>query len=238
MSIIIIFLAVACYLVWRNFGLPGGFTDLQNTILEARMVQDDLNSILEKSLNISQEIVTNIDNRLTQMDEEKQLPGDKLLDPGLSTEDSSFDIKPKKKIRIYEMARGLGITSRDLIYKMQATGYFYDNPLNSIDEVTAGIILDAINSGGKAEENSFTKVKHQPLAKQQIEVTSDNVVETEDSQDLETWITGLKEAHPYMAVKALADKGYSIRDIAQILDRGQGEVNLILNLVNKKRVSM
>ncbi len=48
----------------------------------------------------------------------------------------------------------------------------------------------------------------------------------------------MKKAHPYMAVKALADKGYSIREIAKLLDRGQGEVSLILNLVYKKRASI
>jgi len=64
-------------------------------------------------------------------------------------------------------------------------------------------------------------------------------VETADlDEDMEAWIESLKKAHPYMAVKALADQGYSIKDIAKNLDRGQGEVSLILNLLNKKRASM
>ena len=41
-----------------------------------------------------------------------------------------------------------------------------------------------------------------------------------------------------MAVKTLADQAYSVKEIAKLLNRGQGEVSLILNLLNQKRASM
>ncbi|HHW61692.1 MAG TPA: hypothetical protein GX404_07290 [Syntrophomonadaceae bacterium] len=44
----------------------------------------------------------------------------------------------------------------------------------------------------------------------------------------------IKAAHPYIAVRTLYEQGYSIRDIAQLLERGQGEVELILNLTRKQ----
>lgn len=248
LSTIIIVLAVACYMVWRKSGLPSGFADLKNTILEARMVQNDLNSMLEKSLDVSREIVMNIDSRLILMDGEEQASEDEVSTPELP--DSSA-IKPKAKIRIYELARSLGMKSSDLIYRMQAAGYSYDNPLNTLDEVTAGIIIENINYTSQDEQDNIIQIQGQSpaqIARQQnqptqplnivSEVAFYNPMEIDDFEALETWIENLKEAHPYMAVKALADKGYSIRAIAKLLERGQGEVSLILNLVNKKRACM
>jgi transposase len=48
-------------------------------------------------------------------------------------------------------------------------------------------------------------------------------------------IDELKTAHPYIAVRTMYENGYSIRQIAQILDRGQGEISLILNLAKRKQ---
>lgn len=48
----------------------------------------------------------------------------------------------------------------------------------------------------------------------------------------------IKAAHPYIAVRTLYEQGYSIRDIAQLLERGQGEVELILNLTRKKAMPL
>jgi len=44
----------------------------------------------------------------------------------------------------------------------------------------------------------------------------------------------LQTIHPYIAVKTLLERGYSAKQIAQELNRGQGEINLIINLLNKK----
>lgn len=251
LTAIIILLAIACYLAWSKSFLPGSFTDLKNTILEARLVQEDLNTMLEKSVDISREIVMNIDSRISTVNEEEQVLDDEIENPELSTDDSSFIEKPKARIRIYELARSLGINSRELIYRLQAAGYSYDNPLNTLDEVTAGTIIDRINAGGTDNIENLMPIQDQPPAdipqlQNQLappeniahQATANNPMEIEDLEDLEAWIENLKKAHPYMAVKALADKGYSIRAIAQLLDRGQGEVSLILNLVNKKRASM
>jgi hypothetical protein len=212
------------------------------------MVQDDLNSMLEKSLDVSREIVTSIDSRLNQTGEEEEASGDNTLEIA-----DSSTIQPKAKIRIYELARGLGMNSRDLINRMQAAGYSYDNPLNTIDEVTAGIITDRMNSLNEDQQDNFIRIQDQPPAEitrqeNQLapaqppdlvnQVADDNPLEPDNLELLEAWVESLKEAHPYVAVKALHDKGYSVRAIAKLLERGQGEVSLILNLVNKKRACM
>lgn len=44
----------------------------------------------------------------------------------------------------------------------------------------------------------------------------------------------LKAAHPYIAVKALTEQGFSNKEIARILNRSQGEIGLIQN-INKKK---
>ena len=239
-------MAIACYLVWKNSGL-GSFTDLKNIILEARMVQDDLSSMLEKSVDISREIVMNIDSRMDQVREEQEKP---ILSPEKPTDANNFNIIPKTRTRVYELARILKMNSRDLIHWMQAAGYSYDNPLNTLDEATAGIIIDRIKYQGKEGRTTlllnrsnlqliFSARKPATHPSNIGQITPEKSVETADlDEDMEAWIESLKKAHPYMAVKALADQGYSIKDIAKNLDRGQGEVSLILNLLNKKRASM
>lgn len=41
--------------------------------------------------------------------------------------------------------------------------------------------------------------------------------------------------HPYLAVRFMQEKGFTIKEIAQKLGRGQGEIHLMLNLERKKK---
>ena len=45
----------------------------------------------------------------------------------------------------------------------------------------------------------------------------------------------LRQAHPYLVVPRLYRCGYDLEEIARILGRGQGEIELILNLYKKKQ---
>ncbi len=58
---------------------------------------------------------------------------------------------------------------------------------------------------------------------------------TEPDLNDERYIAELREAHPYMAVRSLVEKGCSVKEIAKILDRSQGEITLIINVNNKKK---
>ena len=60
---------------------------------------------------------------------------------------------------------------------------------------------------------------------------------TEELQTIEEqYQQELKSAHPYIAVKALTEQGYSVKEIARVLDRSQGEIELIQNINIKKNV--
>lgn len=45
----------------------------------------------------------------------------------------------------------------------------------------------------------------------------------------------LRQAHPYLVVPRLYRCGYDLEEIARILGRGKGEIELILNLYKKKQ---
>jgi len=64
------------------------------------------------------------------------------------------------------------------------------------------------------------------------------LVEKDEISQLGFSIEELKSAHPYIAVKTLHEKGYSVREIAKLLNRGQGEVSLIMNLSKKKQAAI
>ena len=50
-------------------------------------------------------------------------------------------------------------------------------------------------------------------------------------------IEDLRRAHPSIVVPRLWNEGYSIPEIAELLNRGQGEVRLILDLQKKREIS-
>lgn len=50
-------------------------------------------------------------------------------------------------------------------------------------------------------------------------------------------IEELRRAHPSIVVPRLWNEGYTIPEIAEILNRGQGEVRLILNLQKRREIS-
>lgn len=232
----IIILSLATCILARREGIINNFQELKNTISEARIVRDDLNHILEKSLDVSREIVNNIDSRLA---------GTNLSEPIEELKRSSKDDSGREtdKIRVYELARALGIKSKELIKSLQAIGYTYSSPLNTLDENTAAEIKERLIHHTEAEAGIFLKQEEKNQVVVENEVTDeadtfDHVLTLDNFQEMDTWIESLKEAHPYLAVKTLADNGYSVRAIAKLLNRGQGEVSLILNLLNKKRAYM
>lgn len=133
-----------------------------------------------------------------------------------------------QKIRIYEIAHELNMDSRMLIGKLQAKGYRYNNPLNTVDKITAKEIKEALipNSAVNVLDIDTITQADKPeyfLGNSQI-------------TDAQKHSNGIREANPYLAVKSLADTGYSIKEIAQFLNRGQGEVSLLINLLNKKKL--
>jgi hypothetical protein len=64
-----------------------------------------------------------------------------------------------------------------------------------------------------------------------------NEIERRGRKPLPFTIEDLRRAHPSIVVPRLWNDGYSIPEIAELLDRGQGEVRLILDIQKRREVS-
>ena len=63
------------------------------------------------------------------------------------------------------------------------------------------------------------------------------IAERRGRKPLPFTIEDLRRAHPSIVVPRLWNDGYSIPEIAELLDRGQGEVRLILDIQKRREVS-
>lgn len=234
--------------VWERF-----FEEFRNTVDEAHIVKTDLHSMLDQSIGVSRAMVDHIETRiaeLNQLQEEarytqmliQQISEKRLAVSQISgmmalpenSEDGSGleweDEQPAKvgKIRVYELARELNMNSMELVVTLQELGVPVSNQLNTLDyEVSLSIRqkLTLIETG-------TSNVVRRDLHKERVLSLEDYKHEDNDPLDLEA----LREAHPYIAVRTLQEAGYSVCEMAQFLNRGQGEINLIINLINKKKV--
>ncbi|MGE5544334.1 MAG: DUF6115 domain-containing protein [Bacillota bacterium] len=62
-------------------------------------------------------------------------------------------------------------------------------------------------------------------------------VERRSKKPLPFAVEDLRRAHPSIVVPRLWNAGYSISEIAELLDRGQGEVRLILDIQKRREIS-
>lgn len=202
--------------------------ELKQTVSQANSVRDELEKILENSLSVSELIIDRLDTGVGNL--EYSVPSEKeALAIGESEEDGTAPSfsgpvinKTGERIRLYELARKLDMNSRELLQRLEEMGYSYSHHMNLIDPETADLIRERIASG----DNSVLLLT--PSAEE--ESNRDNLA------SLRFPLGEIKAAHPYLAVRSLHENGYSIKEIAQILERGQGEIELILNLTHKKTV--
>ncbi|CFX66594.1 Translation initiation factor IF-2, N-terminal [Syntrophomonas zehnderi OL-4] len=101
-----------------------------------------------------------------------------------------------------------------------------------LESISTGMVLDFLAGDAVSREDIFIDTCQMDNC--DIRVTPDK-----DSQFIDNVadfsLTSIQAAHPYIAVNMLHEKGYSIREIAKLLDKGQGEVSLILKLAQKKQ---
>lgn len=64
-----------------------------------------------------------------------------------------------------------------------------------------------------------------------------SIPERQSKRTLPYKIEELRRAHPSIVVPRLYNDGYSIPEIAELLDRGQGEVRLILDIQKRREIS-
>lgn len=204
--------------------------ELSHVIAQAQDVKQDLVQLMEDSLGLSQTLINDLDARLAGNEkideniaggncepsdqEEQEYPGNivKFAPTGTS------------RIRVYDLARELRISSRELVQILQGCGLKITSHMNLIDAEQTRALINKIN-------NSADPLELYPSL-------SSNQVENAAADDEASFIAGLQSAQPYMAVRSLYEKGYPVWQIAKILGRGQGEVNLILNLSNKRAGSI
>ena len=234
--------------VWERF-----FEEFRNTVDEAHIVKTDLDSMLDKSIGLSRAMVDGIDARLTdlnQLQEEarhtqlliQQITAKRLALTEVSSmtalpenceedyqPDEWLDEQPLKanKIRVYELARELNMNSKELVITLQDLGFPVSNQLNTLDYELSLSIRQKLT----LTETDADGIIHQTVEDRVLSIED---YKHNDEQPLD--IEALREAHPYLAVRTLQEAGYSICDMAQLLNRGQGEISLIINLINKKKV--
>ncbi|MDD4803244.1 MAG: translation initiation factor IF-2 N-terminal domain-containing protein [Syntrophomonas sp.] len=201
---------------------------LNQAILEAQTVRQDLGIMMEESLNISQMITAEIDNKIAAL---SNLNTSITKFPEDVEEEISYPEQGLvKKIRIYELAKEIGVSSSWLVKIVQESGLKTVNHLNCLDENQVFMIKQRIQSPEAAQES----IMPHRLKKNDDEDSQKDKPESINTRS-DISIADLKKAHPYLAVRTLTERGYSIRDIAKLLERGQGEVILIMNLAQKKK---
>jgi len=209
--------------------------ELKQTVLEAGVIRDELEKMMESSLSVSELIVERLDtgagsvsyclSREEELLAEQETEEEKissLLPPGEKKASAA-------KVRLYELARELEMDSKELIHLLKDMGYTYSHHMNQISRETAEIIKDKILLRDEpiSLPDSFTE---------KALLSEEETTTREELPRLEFSLDELRTAHPYLAVRSLHEKGYNVKEIAQLLERGQGEVELILNLTRKKSV--
>ncbi|PKM77707.1 MAG: hypothetical protein CVU90_06310 [Firmicutes bacterium HGW-Firmicutes-15] len=190
-------------------------------------------------------MVDDIDDKIASVDDKIAAIDDKIVEVGnLSLPLASYAEDAEEetaavqepiffnKIRIYELAKELGISSKSLVNIVQELGIEAFNHMNCLDENQVLLIRKSLDISHK---DTIEMIKPRLLRKN-IDGDRDTIkVRRPNNRQSEISIEDLKKAHPYLAVRTLHERGYSIRDIAQMLERGQGEVSLIMNLSQKKK---
>lgn len=168
-----------------------------------------------------------------------------------------------QRIRVYEMAREMQLESRELVQRLQENGVAVKNHLSLVDRQVVlaifdqphimhneTIILDSPvspihadsvvehsgDNGDQAQVNIPEDVADSPdLPPETAQSVADCPEKANDNFVDDFTIEEICSAHPYIAVRTLHERGYAVWEIAKLLGRGQGEVNLILNLTRKKQ---
>lgn len=259
--------------------------EFNDTLNEAMNVRIELESIMENAIQISQTIVDDVAVKISQTPEittESETPNhpsdpkpaqEELLIakianliPDTTQVEQQARAKPRR-IRVYELARDLQISSKRLMELIKSLGININSHMNVLDDMQLRLIKQAIDAdlcididqkiittdpiSSKDPNKSAVKESVLDLVlDNESSFYGDNLVIANGSarkaqkpddqplQGLEFSIEELKAAHPYIAVKTMYENGYPIREIAKLLDRGQGEVSLILNLSKKKPAVM
>ncbi len=228
---------------------------------EASAVKDELETIMSSTVELSKSVADNIDSRLNeyrQVVEQQSPAGEASRSINLPTGLDSSKPAPGGR-RIYEIARDMNITSKELIIIIRSQGIKVKNHLSVADpEIVTSAVKQAnganilpsagirANAGeiqtvqGDGPGETIRVVPLQTGESQEWPPEEDAYVAVPGSytgvrDGMDFSMEELRQAHPYIAVRTLHERGLAVWEIAKLLDRGQGEISLILKLTGKKQ---
>jgi len=245
----VILIAVALYTGSKQKLFVENYSrDLQASLLEAREVKCDLEEMMLNTINLSRELVDGLESKIPIA---SKVPAQNV--PSVSAASSQELPQEKKarkqsrplpdaaggvKIRVYEMAEEIGMNTREFMRLCQESGFAVSHHMNVMSEeqisyFRQGRHLQQPESKQEVlDEVAYAEESCPEAAECQENCLPQNLIQPKMEFSLEE----VKQAHPYIAVRMLSEQGFNQKEIAQILDRGQGEVSLILNLAKKKQV--
>ncbi len=235
MVVLILAVLLIFILIGQRSHMDNCTQELKQTVLEAGVIREELEKMMESSLSVSELIIERLDTGASSVSYCLSREEELLAEQETEEEKISSLLPPGEKkasavkVRLYELARELEMDSKELIHLLKDMGYTYSHHMNQISRETAEIIKDKILLRDEpiSLPDSFTE---------KALLSEEETTTREELPWLEFSLDELRTAHPYLAVRSLHEKGYNVKEIAQLLERGQGEVELILNLTQKKSV--
>lgn len=220
--------------------------ELQDSLLQAQEVKCDLEEIMHNTLVLSQQIADDLERKLhpkivAKENTDSGLPHQKtqmlvgLQQSSLSARRSEDFVEGK--MRVHELADEIGVSSKELLLTCIQLGFPVRHHMKILDEEQIRRLREHFfgqQPAGLNDDNSLQVVEDgiQMMTNQDQEALP--LKYSIANQGSNFSLEEIKNAHPYIAVRTLSEQGYQAKEIARILDRGQGEVNLILNLSRKK----
>lgn len=177
---IVLLLLLLCSIYYQRYILKKYVDDIGELINEADAVKGDLNRILTGAVDLSHELIEELNDKIQEV--------------------SSLALTANEELRSCAAEGNTNQVKEDITDYDPKTSFLFN-----------------LDTGNKLDYEISTADK---------EISKEGLLQDDIDYNL---------IHPDLAVKLLYEKGLGVRDIAQIIGRGQGEVNLILNLHAKKK---
>ncbi|MGE5416625.1 MAG: DUF6115 domain-containing protein [Acidobacteriota bacterium] len=103
-------------------------------------------------------------------------------------------------------------------------------------QTTAEIAIPAGIETPKRKRGRPKRQTDQIIEKKAIEKPVKKKAEKQETSEVPFYLEDIRRAHPYIIVPRLHNEGYTIPQIAELLDKGQGEIKLILDVQKRREV--
>ncbi|MGE5404261.1 MAG: hypothetical protein ACM3PP_04920 [Candidatus Saccharibacteria bacterium] len=104
-------------------------------------------------------------------------------------------------------------------------------------QTTGEIALPAAVETTKRKRGRPPKIQSDHvIEKKAVEKPVKKKVEKQEPGEVPFYLEDIRRAHPYIIVPRLYNEGYTVPQIAELLDKGQGEIKLILDVQKRREV--